>query len=175
MPRSRYDRRYRRHRWQERDGRVREYPTQPVVGVGAVVIDRDRVLLVRRAHEPLIGEWSLPGGAVEVGETLESAIAREILEETGLEIEVGPIVDVLDRLRYDADGRVKYHFVLIDFLCRVSSGVLAAASDADAAAWATLDEIAALGVADATVSVIRKGFDRQAGAWTPREVHWQAE
>ena len=98
-----------------------------------------------------------------------------MLEETGLEVEVGPIVDVLDRLRYDAEGRVKYHFVLIDFLCRPSGGVLAASSDADAAAWATLDEMAALGVNEATVSVIRKGFDRLAGAWTPREVHWQAE
>jgi 8-oxo-dGTP diphosphatase len=148
---------------------VREFPDRPIVGVGAIVVDRDRVLIVKRAHEPLAGEWSLPGGAVEVGEKLEAAIAREVCEETGLEVEVGPIVDVLDRVRYDSGGRVKYHFVLIDFLCRVSGGTLAAASDADAVAWATLDEIAALGIAEATVTVIRKGFDRLAGVWTPAQ------
>ena len=155
--------------------RVRAYPAQPVVGVGAVVLDSDRVLLVKRGHEPLKGEWSIPGGAVELGETLEAAIAREVREETGLEIEVGPIVDVLDRLRYDADGRVKYHYILVDFLCRPSGGVLCCASDADAAEWASLDHLARYAVADATVSVIHKAVDRQSGAWTPREVHWQAE
>ena len=154
---------------------MREYPAQPVVGVGAVVLDAARVLLVKRGHEPLKGEWSLPGGAVELGETLETAIAREVREETGLDVEVGPIVDVLDRLRYDTDGRVKYHYVLIDILCRPSGGTLASASDADAAAWVTIAELSVLGVAQATVSVIEKGIARQSGAWTPREVHWQSE
>ena len=153
----------------------RVFPERPVIGVGAVILDGDRVLLVRRAHEPLKGEWSLPGGAVELGETLETAIAREVREETGLTVEVGPIVDVLDRLRYDPDGRVKYHYVLVDFLCRPTAGTLAAASDADAAAWATIDQLPELGVADATISVIQKAIARQAGAWTPREVHWQSE
>ncbi len=154
---------------------MREYPAQPVVGVGAVVLDEARVLLVKRGHEPLKGEWSLPGGAVELGETLETAIAREVREETGLDVEVGPIVDVLDRLRYDTDGGVKYHYVLIDFLCRPSGGTLACASDADAAAWVVLGELSELGVAQATVSVIEKAIARQSGAWTPREVHWQSE
>lgn len=154
---------------------MRTYPTQPVVGVGAVVLDGDRVLLVKRGHEPLKGEWSLPGGVVELGETLETAIVREVREETGLDVAVGPIVDVLDRLRYDPDGRVKYHYVLVDFLCRPSSGVLCCASDADGAEWAGLDELARYAVAEATVSVIEKAVDRQSGAWTPREVHGQSE
>jgi len=154
---------------------MRTYPTQPVVGVGAVVLDGDRVLLVKRGHEPLKGEWSLPGGVVELGETLETAIVREVREETGLEVDVGPIVDVLDRLRYDPDGRLKYHYVLVDFLCRPSNGVLCCASDADAAEWAGLDELARYAVAEATVSVIAKAVDRQSGAWTPREVHRQSE
>jgi 8-oxo-dGTP diphosphatase len=140
-----------------------------------VVLDGDRVLLVKRAHEPLKGEWSLPGGAVELGETLEKAIAREVREETGLDVDVGPMVDVLDRLRYDPDGRVKYHYVLVDFLCRPSGGVLCCASDAEAAEWAALADLARYALADATISVIGKAVDRQSGAWTPREVHWQAE
>jgi 8-oxo-dGTP diphosphatase len=154
---------------------VREYPVRPIVGVGAVVLDGDRVLLVKRAHEPLKGEWSLPGGAVELGETLEKAIAREVREETGLDVDVGPMVDVLDRLRYDPDGRVKYHYVLVDFLCRPSSGVLCGASDAEAAEWAAFADLARYALADTTIGVIGKAVDRQSGAWTPREVHRQAE
>ena len=140
-----------------------------------MVLDGDRVLLVKRAHEPLKGEWSLPGGAVELGETLEKAIVREVREETGLDVDLGPMVDVLDRLRYDSDGRVKYHYVLIDFLCRPSSGVLCCASDAEAAEWVALDDLARYALAEAAISVIRKAVDRQSGAWTPREVHWQSE
>src|SRR5947208_773903 len=154
---------------------MRAYPNRPVLGVGAVVVDGDRVLLVKRGHEPLKGEWSLPGGAVELGETLETAIVREVREETGLEIDVGPIVDVLDRLRYDPDGRVKYHYVLVDFVCRPSGGVLCCASDAECAEWAPVDHLEPYAVADATLSVIQKAVGRQSGAWTPREVHWQAE
>src|SRR5712692_8214105 len=100
----------------------RTYPDRPIVGVGAVVIDGNSVLLVRRANEPLKGEWSLPGGAVELGETLEAAIAREVYEETGLSVEVGPIVDVLDRIRFDDDLRPRFHYVLVDFVCRSSAG-----------------------------------------------------
>jgi len=154
---------------------VREYPARPIVGVGAVVLDGTRVLLVKRGHEPLKGEWSLPGGAVELGETLEKAIVREVREETGLDVDLGPMVDVLDQLRYDSDGRVKYHYVLIDFLCRPSSGVLCCASDAEAAEWAALDDLARYALADATLRVIQKAVDRQSGASTPREVYRQAE
>ena len=152
---------------------TRPYPDRPIVGVGAVVLDGDRVLLVKRAHEPLKGEWSLPGGAVDVGETLEEAIRREVREETCLEVEVGPIVDVLDRIRHDPDGRVKFHYVLVDFLCRPLSGTLQCASDAEDAAWAERAELERYGVADATISVIDKAFARRSTASTPREVHWE--
>lgn len=152
---------------------VREYPEQPLVGVGAVVVDGARVLLVRRGNEPLKGEWSLPGGAVEVGETLEAAIAREVREETGLEIEVGPMVDVLDRIRFDADGRVRYHYVLIDFVCRSIGGTLARGTDAADARWAPVMELTQYGLTDTTMSVIQKALDRvRGGSWTPREVRW---
>ena len=142
----------------EKVTRVREYPDRPIVGVGAVVIDGDRVLLIRRANEPLKGEWSLPGGAVEIGETLEAAVAREICEETGLDVRVGPIVEVLDRIRLDADGRARYHYVLVDYLCHATGGTMACASDAAAAVWASLDELTQYGVAEQTVAVIRKAF-----------------
>jgi len=152
---------------------VREYPERPFVGVGAVVVDGGRVLLVRRGNEPSKGEWSLPGGAVEVGETLEVAMAREVREETGLEIDVGPMVDVLDRIRFDADGRVLYHYVLIDFVCRVAGGTLGCGTDAADVTWAPVMELTQYGLAETTMSVIRKALDRaQAGPWTAREVRW---
>ncbi len=135
-------------------------PDRPVVGVGAVVLEGDRVLLIRRAHEPLKGHWSLPGGRVELGERLEAAIAREVREETGLEIEVGPIVEVLDRLDRQPDGRVLHHFVLIDFVARPSGGTLCCASDADAAAWVDLGRLTEYGVADVTARVIHKAAAR---------------
>ena len=123
---------------------MRTYPERPIVAVGAVIVDGDRVLLVKRANEPLKGEWSLPGGAVEIGETLERALVREAREETGLDVEVGPVVDVLDRIVRDAAGRVEYHYVIIDYLCRPRSSIAASGSDADDVRWAGVDELAAL-------------------------------
>ena len=139
---------------------MRPYPDRPVVGVGAVVLDGERVLLIKRGHAPLKGEWSLPGGGVETGETLEQAIAREVLEETGVTIEVGPIVEVLDRISRDADGRVEHHFVLVDFVARPSGGFLRSASDAEDAAWVQLSELPQYGIAPVTLSVIQKASSR---------------
>ena len=140
---------------------MRAYPERPIVGVGAVVLDGDRVLLVKRAHEPLKGEWSVPGGAVDVGETLEEAIRREVREETCLDIEVGPVVEVLDSIRRDADGRPEYHYIIIDYRCRVpDGGTTAAACGSDAAdvRWVPVADLARYHVTDRAIAVIRKAL-----------------
>jgi len=99
--------------------------------VGAVIVQHGQVVLIRRRYEPLAGQWSLPGGVVEIGETLESSVAREMSEETGLTVEVGPVIEVFDRITRDSDGRVRYHYVLVDYLCWPVSGDLRAGSDVD--------------------------------------------
>lgn len=121
----------------------REYPRRPVVGVGGVVVRDGAVLLVKRAVEPLRGRWSLPGGAVELGEKLEEAVARELQEETNLTVRVQGLVEAFDRITRDPDGRARYHYVLLDFLCEPVSGDLVAGSDVDAVAWARPEEFAA--------------------------------
>jgi 8-oxo-dGTP diphosphatase len=135
----------------------RRHPARPIVGVGAVVFDADCVLLVKRGREPLKGEWSLPGGAVEVGESLETAVAREVLEETGLQVEVGPVIEVLDRIHHAADGRVEYHFVIIDYLCQVREGLVKSGTDAADARWVPLVELPSYRVSAKAQSVIEKG------------------
>ena len=100
----------------------RAYPDRPFVGVGGVIVDQGRVVLIKRRFEPLAGQWSLPGGAVDVGETLVECVAREMLEETGLVVEVGPVVEVFDRIIRDGDGRVQFHYVLVDYVCRPIGG-----------------------------------------------------
>lgn len=136
----------------------REYPDVPLVGVGAIIIEQDRVLLVKRGHAPLAGEWSIPGGVLEVGETLRQAAVREAMEETGLTVEVGELLGVYDRVLRDADERTRYHYVLIDFLCRRVEGEPRAAGDADDARWFTQDELAGLSLAMDTAEVIQIGF-----------------
>ena len=133
----------------------RHYPDRPVVGVGAIVIDQaGRVLLVKRAQEPLKGRWSLPGGMVELGEALPEAVAREVLEETGLTVTVGPLVEVLDRIYRDPDGRVAYHYVLLDYLCRPVGGTLGAGTDAADAVCAPPDALDRFGIVATTRAVI---------------------
>lgn len=109
----------------------REYPERPIVGVGAVIVRAGQVLIVRRRYEPLAGRWSLPGGTLELGETLEAGLAREMQEETGLDVEVGPVIEVFDRILLDEARRVRYHFVLVDYLCRPVGGQLQPGSDVD--------------------------------------------
>ena len=138
---------------------MRAYPSQPVAAVGAVILDRDRVLLVKRAHEPLKGEWSLPGGSVELGETLETALAREVVEETGLEVEIGPVVEVFDRIERAADGRIAYHFVIVDFACTVKAGDVRHGSDADDAHWVSVSELAAYRVTQKATTVINRALE----------------
>jgi ADP-ribose pyrophosphatase YjhB (NUDIX family) len=110
----------------------RDYPERPIVGVGAVIVDeRGHVVLIKRGVEPLKGHWSLPGGAVELGETLEASVAREVLEETALDVDVGPVIEVFDRIIVDDDRRVRFHYVLVDYLCWPVGGELRAGGDVD--------------------------------------------
>ena len=136
----------------------REYPDNPLVGVGAVTIEGDRVLLIRRGQPPLLGEWSLPGGVLECGETLREAVAREAREETGLLVETGEMLGVYERVIRDDEKRVRYHYVLIDFLCRAVGGDLKAGSDAADVRWFTRDELPALNLAYDANDVVRKGL-----------------
>ena len=138
---------------------MRAYPDRPIVAVGAVILDAGRVLLVRRGQEPLKGEWSLPGGAVEVGETLEAALVREVREETSLDVVVGPVVEVLDSIRHDAVGRAQYHYVIVDYACRVRAGTPTAAvrgTDADDVQWVPVEELDRYRVTATAIAVIRK-------------------
>jgi 8-oxo-dGTP diphosphatase len=140
----------------------REFPVAPLVGVGAVVVERGHVLLVRRGREPLKGQWSLPGGLLELGEALTAGVAREVLEETGLIVEPVELIELLDRIHHE-DERVRYHYVIADYLCRVTGGTLLAASDADDARWverAEWNSHSALKLDPVTVRIIELGWQR---------------
>jgi 8-oxo-dGTP diphosphatase len=139
----------------------REYPDSPLVGVGAIVIDDGRVLLVKRGHPPLLGEWSIPGGVLELGETLREAAVREAREETCLIVEPAELLGVYDRVLRDDAGRILYHYVLIDFLCRRVRGEARAADDADEVRWFTAAEVGELGLAEDTAEVVRIGFQKR--------------
>src|ERR1017187_8468981 len=136
----------------------RRYPTRPFLGVGALIFDGRSILLVERAQEPLKGYWSLPGGIVEVGEKLEEAIRREVLEETGLEIEPLEMFEIFERIMPDAEKRPEYHYVLMDYVCRVVGGQLAAASDVSRAAWVKEQDLRDYRLTEGTWAVVERAF-----------------
>ena len=148
---------------------TRQYPERPIVGVGAVIVDElGRVVLIRRRYEPMAGRWSLPGGAVELGETLEAGAAREMLEETGFEVEVGPVIEVFDRIILDDERRVRYHFVLVDYLCWPVAGSLRAGGDVDEAVLVDPGELAQFDLTKKATAVIERGL--QLAREAPRAV-----
>jgi 8-oxo-dGTP diphosphatase len=136
----------------------RDYPDRPIVGVGAVIIHEHRVVLAKRGSPPLQGEWSLPGGVVELGETLRAAAEREAREETGLIVKAGEVLEVLDRIIPGKRGAPQYHYVLIDFLCSIQGGELRAGGDAADVCWAAESELADYRLERPALEVIRKGF-----------------
>ncbi len=137
----------------------REYPERPLVGVGGVAIAEGRALLIRRGSPPLEGEWSIPGGMLEVGETIEEGVRRELAEETGLEVRVVEFIEVFERIFPDQDGRTKYHFVILDYLCAVESGEARAASDVSDVAWAREEELARYSLTTTATRVIKRAFE----------------
>lgn len=140
----------------------REFPIAPLMGVGAVIVQAERVLLVRRGNEPLKGHWTLPGGLLELGESLTEGVKREVREETGLSVEVVALIELVDRIHHEAE-RVRYHYVIADYLCHVASGQLQAASDADAVRWVERKEwsgAGALQLDPITARVIEAGWQR---------------
>jgi mutator protein MutT len=141
----------------------RDYPDQPIVGVGAVIFEDDQVILVRRGTPPSYGAWSLPGGAVEVGETLERAVIREVAEELALEVEVEEVVAVLERVFLDTAEKVQYHYVLVDFLCRAIGGSLRASGDALACHRVPLASLEGYPLSRETREVIQRACDYRGG------------
>jgi 8-oxo-dGTP diphosphatase len=138
----------------------RLYPTRPLVAVGAVVWDGGRVLLERRGQPPAQGSWAIPGGLVELGETAESAIRREVQEECGIEIEVGPVLGLFEPIHRDADGRIRYHFTIVDFLAYYRAGELRAGDDAADVRWVSPDELSQFELNAATREMIAEALRR---------------
>ena len=139
----------------------RRYPKRPLVGVGALVFNRGRILLAQRGKEPLKGWWSLPGGALETGESLKEAVCREVLEETGLEVEAGEVFEVFERITRDDDGKTEYHFVLVDYICRVKRGKLQAGDDVCGVEWVRRKDLGSLQITEGTLGVIEKAFRKR--------------
>jgi len=136
----------------------RRYPKRPLVGVGALIFQRDRILMAQRGKEPLKGWWSLPGGLLEIGESLDDAVRREVREETGLEIRPLGVLEIFERIMRDASGAPEYHYVLIDYVCRITGGELCAGDDVCAVDWVRRRDLPKLRITEGTLTVIEKGF-----------------
>ena len=136
----------------------RRYPKRPMVGVGALMFKRDRILMAQRGKEPLKDWWSLPGGALELGESLADGVRREVREETGLEIRPLGVLEIFERIMRDANGMPEYHYVLIDYVCRIVGGELRAGDDVCAVEWVRRPNLAQLEITEGTLAVIEKGF-----------------
>lgn len=145
----------------ENERNSRRYPPRPILGVGALIFEGSRILLVERGKEPLKGYWSLPGGVLETGETLKEGIRREVLEETGLHVEPYEVAEIFERIMRDPSGIPEYHYVLIDYLCRVESGTLQAGDDVSAAAWVEMAQLDSLLLTEGTLEVIEQVFQRK--------------
>ena len=139
----------------------RRYPKRPLVGVGAILFRRDRILMAQRGKEPLKAWWSLPGGAVELGESLRDAVCREVLEETGLEVEPVRQFEVFERIMRDAEGAPEYHYVLIDYVCKVTGGTLFPGDDVCAVDWVRRADLPSLQITEGTLAVIERAFDKR--------------
>jgi 8-oxo-dGTP diphosphatase len=142
----------------------REYPERPMVGVGGVIIENGRTLLIRRGSEPLLGEWSIPGGMLELGETLEEGVARELLEETGMVVRVVELIEVFDRIYLESTAgaqqqkRPRFHYVIVDYLCERLAGEPAAGSDVTDVAFASEEELARYNLTETATRILKKAF-----------------
>lgn len=136
----------------------RQYPRHPLLGVGALIFEGDRILMAQRGKQPLMGLWSLHGGLVETGESLADAIRREVREETGLEVQPLGVLEIFERIMRDAQGAAEYHYVLIDYVCRPTGGALCAGDDACRAEWVRRRDLKKLEITEGTLAVIEKGF-----------------
>jgi 8-oxo-dGTP diphosphatase len=138
--------------------RAREYPERPIVGVGGVVIEDGRVLLIRRGHPPMEGQWSIPGGTLEVGETIADGVRRELAEETGVLVRVGELIEVFERIFSDEVGKPQYHFVILDYLCECAGGRCTPGGDAIDAAWVLEKDLAKYLLTPAATRVVSRAF-----------------
>jgi ADP-ribose pyrophosphatase YjhB (NUDIX family) len=136
----------------------RRYPKHPLVGIGALIFQRDRILMVERGKQPLKGYWSLPGGLVETGETLHEAVQREVLEETGLRVQPVQFFEYFERIMPDARGRAEYHYLLMDYVCKVEGGTLVPGSDVARAEWVLRKDLRALLITQGTLEVIERAY-----------------